>query len=357
MHLQRSLLACVLVLSVLGPVRAENQDWQDIQGNVFKGEPAEALGPFALFRTPTGAGRRLPWRALSTEECARFGAQLGAKPEPAARWSEAGGELTGRLRGYLRTFQDVNLVTANLEAQPEPGLLLVFFVENSASGSWDMIKQAVPLYQALLERHPGQVAAIQYGANHGAQEHGDMALRARVPWLLVDHAEQQRINILFRLSPRRGEFGVYALSRDGVPVFGAANPDAAAVDQFFGDTNALLGLLRPGNPKSWPDRAHYAAAQHAREHQQDQAGPILVGNPLVAAKLKQAGILRVEATIEVGADGKATAVQVKDDGSIPAKLIPAIAQPLQRSSVFAPAVDHGKFVAGTYHYLLEVPGD
>jgi hypothetical protein len=357
MHLQRSLLACALLLSALPLAPAAVQDWTDIQGNVFKAEPAEALGPFALFRTPTGGGRRLPWRALPTEECARFGEQLGQKPEPAARWSDATGELTGRLRGYLRSYEQVNLVTADLDSRPEPDILIVFFVENSASGSWDMINQAVPLYRALVDRHRGHVAAIQYGVNHGPQEHGDMGLRANVPWMLVDYAEQQRITTLFRQSPRRSEFGVYALSRDGVPVFGANNPDAAAVTQFFTDANALLGLMRPTNPQSWPDRAHYLAAQHAREHANDQAGPILVGNPLVAARLKQAGIFRVEATIEVGADGKVTHVTLKDDGSIPAVNIPHLTGPLQRSAVFVPAVDHGKFVASTYHYLLEVPRD
>lgn len=349
------LVLWTLALSSPLLVSAKIEEWKDTQGNVFKAEPAEALGPFALFQTPTGAGRRLPWRALPQEECARFSEQMGAKPAPAARWADASGELTGRLRGYLRSFQDVNLVTANLDTRPEPEVLIVFIVENSASGSWDMITKAAPLYNALLERHGPRVAAIQYGVNHGAQEHGDMALRAKVPWLLVDHAEQPRIPSLFRLSPHRGDFALCALSRDGVPILLANNPDEAGVTQFFTDTNALLGLLRPSNPQSWPDRAYYLGAQHARQHQNDQAGPLLVGNPLVARKLKEAGIYRVEATIEVGADGKVTGVSVKDDGSIPTQMIPDLAKPLQRSAVFVPAVDHGQFVAGTYHYLLEVP--
>ena len=60
----------------------------------------------------------------------------------------------------------------------------------------------------------------------------------------------------------------------------------------------------------------------------------------------------VEATIGVGADGKVTSVQVKEDGSIPTKVIPDLARPLQRSAVFVPAVDKGQFVAGTYNYRL-----
>lgn len=348
----RIVWSLALSSALLAPAKIE--EWKDVQGSTFNAEPVEALGPFALFRTATNAGRRLPWRALPAEECARFADQIANKPAPAARWVDATGELTGRLRGYLRTAQEVTFVVADEREIPEPELLIVFYVDGSASGAWDMVKQSIPLYQALRERHGGQIAAIQYGVHHTSQDHNDLILRTNAPWLLVDFMEQRRILPLYRLSPRRGEFAIFALSRDGVPVFGTANPDAAGVTQFFADANALLGLLRPGNPQSWPDRAHYQAALHARQHPHDKAGPILVGNPLVASRLKQAGIRRVEAKIEVGADGKVTGVTVKEDGSIPANLIPQLAAPLQRSAVFVPAVDRGQFVAGTYDYLLEV---
>lgn len=355
MHSTLPRLAWVLALSSALLCSAKIEEWKDLQGNAFKAEPAEELGPFALFRTQTGAGRRLPWRALSPADCVRFGEQAGNKPAPATRWMEATGHLTGRLRGYLRNYEGVSLISADLNAQPEPGVLIVFIVENSASRSWEMLAKSIEPYQVLLKRHPNQVAAVQFGVNHGEQEHNEMALRANVPWMLVDYAEQRRIPALFRLSPGRGEYALFMLSRDGVPIFGASNPDEAAVRQFFVDADALLGLLRPGNPLGWPDRAHFVGALHAARHMQDKAGPILVGDPLVPQKLKERGILRVAATIEVGADGKATAVTLKDDGSIPADLVPALTKPLQRSSVFAPAVDHGQPVAGTYDYVLEIP--
>lgn len=352
--LLRAIWALALSAALLSPAKIE--DWQDPQGNVFKAEPAEALGPFALFRTPTGGGRRLPWRALSHADCARFEAQAGTQPAPAARWADANGGITGRLRGYLRTFQDVNAVTADLDVIPEPELLIVLYVEASASGSWDMVNQSIPLYQVLRQKYAGELAAVQYGVNHTMQDHSDMILRTKAPWLMVEHSEQQRIAPLFRLSPRRGEFALYALSRDGVPVFGTNNPDEAAVTQFFADANALLALLRPDNPHSWADRAHYLAGLQLARHQQDSAGPVLVGNPLVARTLRnlsERGITRVEATIEVGADGKATAVTLKEDPAISAKLASDLAKALQQFSVFAPAVDKGQFVTGTYHYLVE----
>lgn len=351
--LPRLIWVLALASALLCPAKIE--EWKDHQGNAFKAEPAEALGPFALFRTATGSGRRLPWRALSAADCVRFDKQAGNKPAPAARWIDASGQLTGRLRGYLRTYQGVNLISADLNALPEPGVLIVFIVESSASASWEMLAKSIEPYRALLNRYPQQVAGLQFGVNHGQQEHNDMALRANVPWLLVDYAEQRRIPALFRLSPGRSEFALFMLSRDGVPIFGASNPDEAAIRQFFVDADALLGLLRPSNTHGWPDRAHFVAALHAARHTQDKAGPILVGDPLVPLKLRERGIFRVAATIEVGADGKATAVTLKDDGSIPADLVPALTTPLQRASVFAPAVDHGQTVAGIYDYLLEIP--
>jgi hypothetical protein len=348
-------LLCVLALASTLSSPAKIEDWKDPQGNIFKAEPSEALGPFALFRTPTGAGRRLPWRALSPADCVRFDEQTGAKPEPAAHWADATGQLTGRLRGTLREFAGVSPVQADLTNRPEPQLLIVFYVENSASGSWDMINRSIAPYQALLAKHPGEVAGIQYGVNHGTQEHSDMALRTKAPWLLMDYDEQRRVPALFRVTPGRSEFALYLFSREGVPIIAAINPDEAATKAFFVDAEALLELLHPGNPLSWADRAHHLKSVQAARHGQDSVGPILVGNPLVPKGLKERGIFRVEAKIEVGADGKATAVTLKDEASIPAAMAPALAKALQRSSVFVPAVDHGQFVAGTYDYLVEVP--
>lgn len=353
MILHRLLSVLALTSAVLAPAKIE--EWKDPQGNTFKAEPVDALGPFALFRTPTGAGRRLPWRALSPADCVRFDEQAGSKPKIAPHWADATGQLTGRLRGTLREFAGVSLVQADLTNRPEPQLLIVFYVENSASGSWDMINRSIAPYQALLARHPGEAAGIQYGVNHGAQEHSDMGLRAKVPWLLVDYDEQRRVPALFRVSPGRSEFALYLFSREGVPIIAASNPDEAATKAFFVDAEALLELLHSGNPLSWPDRAHYLKAVQAARHGQDRAGPILVGDPLVPKGLKERGIFRVEAKIEVGVDGKATAVTLKEDASIPAAMAPALVKALQRSAVFVPAVDHGQFVAGTYDYLIEVP--
>jgi hypothetical protein len=352
----RAIWALVLSSALLSPAKIE--DWKDPQGNVFKAEPAEALGPFALFRTPTGGGRRLPWRALSHADCARFEAQAGTKPPPAERWDDAHGELTGRLRGQLRQFVGSNLVNADLAARAEPELLIVFFVDAAQGSSWDMLNKAIAPFNILQEKNPAEIAGVQYGMHQGGPDlYNGLALQANLPWMLINYSEQPRLTTLARLAPGRGDCALYVLSRDGVPITAVTNPDEAAINQFFTDVEALLGLLRPANPHSWADRAHYLAGLQLARHQQDSTGPVLVGNPLVARTLRnlhERGIARVEAKIDVGADGKATAVTLKEDPAISAKLASDLAKALQQFSVFAPAVDKGQFVAGTYQYSIEV---
>lgn len=350
-------LTWILALSsaLLAPAKLE--DWKDPQGNVFKAEPVEGLGPFALFRTATGSGRRLPWRALTLADCVRFNAQVSAKAKPAAQWEKAEGEMTGRLRGQLRQFAGATLVAADLESRPEPQVLIMFFVDAAQGSSWDMLTKSTEPYNALLQKHHGLASGVQYGTHQGGPDlYNGLVLRANLPWLIINYEEQARILPLTRLVPGRGNCALYALSRDGVPILAIENPDEAAVLKFFTDVDALLGLLNPASPHTWADRAHYLSALRADHHQQDSTGPLLVGDPLVARTLKNLrdrGIARVEAKLEVGADGKVTAATLKEDAAISAKAAAELAKALQQYAVFAPAVDHGQLVAGTYDYTVD----
>ena len=65
LSIPRIIWALILSAAVLAPAKVE--PWTDIQGNTFKGEPAEEFGPLAIFRTASGGGRRLPWRARPGE--------------------------------------------------------------------------------------------------------------------------------------------------------------------------------------------------------------------------------------------------------------------------------------------------
>lgn len=355
LSLPRVIWALVLSAAVLSPAKIE--DWSDIQGNTFKAEPIEALGPIAIFRTASGSGRRIPWRALSPADCVRFHEAMAKRAPLATSWSKATGSLTGNLIEKVRVRQDNELVKADLSARPEPILLAIFYVDNSDTKSWDMLGQCLTSFQELSKRYPGQIEGIQYGLNHNRDEHNSMAIQMKVPWLVVDHYEQTNLELLKRYSPGKGDYSVLVMTRDGVPIFSADSANVIReedIAKIFADMAALLDLQRPNNPHSWPDRIHYLSAVHAASHLNDQAGPILVGNPLMAKGLRDRKIYRVEAKVEVGADGKATAVTLKDDGSIPAPMVTPLADAIKRSAAFVPAVDHGKFVAGSYDYLIEV---
>jgi hypothetical protein len=150
-------------------------------------------------------------------------------------------------------------------------------------------------------------------------------------------------------------FSLVVVNREGVPVFSALNPGDPEIGKVFADLTGLLELLRPGNPRSWPDRAYYLRAVQPVAYAHGHADPVLVGNPLVPEGLKKNGVTHVDATIAVAADGLVTEVTVKPDAGVSAKMLTALGDALKKACVFVPAVDNGKFVAGSYNYHLEVP--
>ena len=69
-----SCLLFALLAALPAPALAKTSAWKDAAGATFKGEPTEVIGPFAIFRTSGGSGRRVLLRALSPEDCRRFAA-------------------------------------------------------------------------------------------------------------------------------------------------------------------------------------------------------------------------------------------------------------------------------------------
>ncbi len=352
-HLIRIIWALILSAAILSPAKVE--PWTDTQGNVFKGEPAEVFGPLAVFRTSSGGGRRLPWRALSPADCVRFYDAVAKKPARADDWSKATGALTFDLIDRVKKRQNGELVKAALAGRPEPLLLVAFYVNNSEGKSWGMLGRSPTAFNNLTQKHPGLIEGIQLGLSHSKEEHSTMALQMNVPWLLVDYYEQAKIQIIKDHAPPQGEFRLIVFTRNGVPLFAANNPNDDEIDKLFTDLGALLDLQKPANGRTWADRAYYLTALQPVLHRNDTAGPVLVGDPLVPQGLRDRKIYRIAAEIDVGADGKPTKVSVKDDGTIPAPIASALGDALQKAAVFVPAVDHGKLVAGTYDYLLEIP--
>jgi hypothetical protein len=96
------------------------EEWTDTQGNKFKGEASEALGPLAVFRTGQLTGRKLAFRFLTPPDCVRFYQATQNKPARAADWADAKSEVSADLRGHVTQLQGDKLVEFDVKGRPEP---------------------------------------------------------------------------------------------------------------------------------------------------------------------------------------------------------------------------------------------
>ena len=349
-------LAAFLNPALVATALASNQEWKDPQGNSFKGDPSEVLGPLGLFQTSHTSGRMLPWRALSAGDCVRFYEVTRNKPARADDWALAKSVISQEIAGRVMRLQGDRLVEDDLKGRPEPEFLIVFFADNDIGKSWEMLGHSISPFTRLQEAFPGQVEGLFYGLRHSAALHKSMAVSSKLPWLVADYHDEKRMErITGFVPPEDGSFSMVVVNRDGVPVFSANNPEEAAIDKLFAYLKGLLELMRPANPHSWPDRTYYLRAVQPVAFANGHADPVLVGNPLVPEGLKKNNILQVDASIEVDANGKVTDVALKSDGIANQSMIAPLNEALKKACVFVPAVENGKFVAGTYPYHLVVP--
>ncbi len=354
MHPKMALLlvgAAVAATCFLAPAAAgKYETWTDTAGNRFKGEPAEVLGPLALFRTSIRSGRLVPLPLLKPDDCVRFFKAIRGRPERAADWSQAGGDLTRELFGSVAHVTDDRLNALDLKGRPEPTFIIVFFGDNNQGKSWSMTGwPASELYASFQQRYPGVVEALFWAPRSEVYEQEKMAVTMKMPWLVVDYAARLNLRHLQELAPDR-DFGITVVSRDGVPVFVSGGENEAAVRKVFTDLDQLLALMRPDNAKAWKDRAWYLQAVQPVAHANDRAAPVLVGDRLSADALRQAGIDHFDAVIQVDASGRAVKVSFPNGEK---DLNEALQVPIGdalKEGLFVPAVDHGKFVDGVYEY-------
>ena len=334
---------------------AKMEEWTDIQGKSFRGEPEEALGPIALFRSPNGAAVIVPFHLLSAEDCVKFYQQAKETPARAEDWKDAKSEISRDALRYTQTVSGSNLVPAELAGRREPQFYIVLYTSDQELRAWDVIDAVLPIYPILMQAFPGEVEALYMGIGRDAGEHRRMATSKKMPWLVSKINEQEKWGSV-RLAAPRETPGVVVLHRDGAMMYFVDGAEINELARPVKQLAVLLETIRPGNPKSWKDRAHYLRAVQPVIHARSRSDAVLVGNPLSADGLRQRKVFRVEASLNVGADGKVTAVDLKpDEANLPAAMSEPLVTALKRSAIFVPAVDNGKFVDSTYHYLLEVP--
>ena len=338
----------------LTPVQAKMSTWTDVQGATFKGEPTAILGPFAVFRTGGGNGRRVLLRAFSREDCGRIRAAIAERPPRADRFAEATGHATAELVGNVQRVRNRELEPADLDGQAEPELLLVLSGSHNSGEGWFMASNLNQFYWRVRRVYPGLMEGIFLGARHDVVQHRNIAVDSGMPWLVADFHKQGAMSSLRRYIPNVEGANVVLVTRQGVPLVAAQAGDVESVKGFLDHASELLWQIDPANPAGWADRLHYRRATRPVEFAGSRAEPLMVGNPLRADVLRKYGVKRVAARLAVAADGKVTPTLLSGPADLPAELVGPLTTVLAQA-VVAPAIDQGRPAAGSLEYLLEVP--
>jgi hypothetical protein len=332
---------------------ARSEEWKNAKGETFSAEPSDIIGPWALF----DEGTLVPLSLLSPEDCVRFYKGLKMKPARADDWKQAtsaiSSEVYGRLLRYEGDAQSHTLVTDNEAGRPEPEFFIIFYTNNDNNHSWDLLRRSTPdLYAGLVKDYPGLVQGIVYGSFESQQDHLYNSVNTRGDWMYAIYDEEVRMKNIQHMVPTN-IYGIVVMTRDGVPLFG---PDATTDDQVkatFANFSAMLAHMRPNDPKVWRARAHYLTAVQPVAFADGHSDPLLMGNPLLESALRQMKIYQVSAKFRVAASGAITDVDVSSPDMTPAQ-IKQFSDGFKRGCLFVPAVDHGKFVDGTYSFRMDV---
>lgn len=344
----RALLALFLTLVV--SLRAA-PEWRDANGTTFKADPVEILGPFATFKSSATNGRLVLLRGLSDDDCRRFYEATRNRPPRAASFADAQGEVTRDLPGHVLRLVNGKLAPADLRAQPEPQLVLALYGTHNNGESWLVMNNLTGVYRRVTAVYPGLIEAVFLGYNHKENEHRNIATGTWMPWLVADLHTQSSLRVLSRFIPSEAASAV-VFSRDGAPLLAARLDDLASCRKFADELTNLLGAINEANPRTWPDRLHYAATTRSRLHAQGDTAPELIGDPLRPEGLRPNGIERVAARLSVDEKGAVTQVELSPDSVLPPTFQTPIVDTLRRHAVFAPAIHNGTPVAGTFDYVV-----
>jgi hypothetical protein len=327
-------------------------EWTDTQGAKFRGEPMELAEPYAFFRSDNRC-KMVPLTLLTPDDCFRFYEAVEKRGGPAPSWAHATGRFTAEVGGTLLVPEGDSFVPMDITNRPEPEFMVVFYVDKNDEREREMVGAAIPPFEELAKRYPHMVEAFYFGMDSPRFEQAATAHYMHMPWPIADVERRSTLPTMLRHAAPE-DYGIVVFSRDGDPVFAEAMPHEADVKKLFASLEGLVGLMQSENPKSWGARGYFWGAVQQKKFADGQSGPLLIGNPFLATGLIQRKVYRIDAQIHVTADGKITDVKVKPDSQMPEKMAAPIAAGLKHA-MLVPAVDHGKFVDGTYEYHFEAP--
>jgi hypothetical protein len=348
------LVFCVATLAaacgILSVASAKTERWTNAKGESFDAAPADIIGPWALFDDST----LLPLNLLSPEDCVRFYKGLLDRPARAANWKDAKSEISYEVYGRLQHYTGNNLVGDNEEGRPEPEFYMVFYTYNDKVQSWDELSRSTPaLYSKLIADYPGLVQGVVFGhPEEDMQDFMDVAANTKGEWMFAQFHWEVQMRLLQHLMPTN-LYGIVVMTRDGIPLFGPESQTDEQVKSIFEKFNGMLQHARPEDMKGWGARAYYFKNVQPVAFANGKSDPLLIGNPLDEAKLRQMKVFKINATFQVAADGKVTSVEVDPEGLQPG-MVDMFTKGFKRGCLFVAAVDHGKFVDGTYKYHMEV---
>jgi hypothetical protein len=328
---------------------ARSEEWKNAKGETFSAAPSEIVGPWALFDD----GTFVPLAMLSAEDSVRFYERLKEVPARAPDWKDAKSAISQELFGRLEHYAGSELATDNEAGRPEPEFYIIFYTTGDRNLSWNELQRSTPsLYAALVKDFPDLVQGVVFGVGDTVQDQFDISVNTKGDWMFANFQSEVQMRTLTHRIPTNF-YGIVVMTRNGIPLFG---PDAATDEQVkatFDKLRALLDHMRTTNPRVWVAQAHFYKAVQPVAFANGRSDPLLMGNPLNAATLRQMKIYKVDATFHVAADGKVTSVEVAPYDMPPAT-VKMFTDGFQRGCVFVPAVDHGKFVDGVYKYHMEV---
>lgn len=357
-HRRIALLFFFLSALVTGRAASTESEWPDGKGGMFRGEPVEAIGPLLTFRTGATSGRSLPMRFFSPAECVRFYQAVAGRPGRANRWSEATGDASREFMGKLQWFDQWRGESRPFDfpGVPEPEFFIVLF---GGPRLGLLLDDLVPFTNRLQRVYPGRVATIvvRQQTNRSGPDFGAVGLPSFHPaWLVTDPGKQNALKIVKRAAPTEptGDFSIALMTRQGIPLLRGPLNHVGDVIAFTDGARDLLWRLSLENPGSLHDRTHYLRAVRPVEFAQTKCDPLLIIDPFKVDFLRLHGVVGVKAKLEVGTDGSVAQVELQPDSEIPTPLAGLFAETLRSTAVILPAIDHGRPVAGTLHYTLNV---
>ncbi|HEY1794157.1 MAG TPA: hypothetical protein VGG34_14670 [Opitutaceae bacterium] len=351
MNLPRSLRAAILsaaIITLASPGFARDEKWQNATGETFSAAPAEILGPWALFDD----GTFVPLSKLTPEECVRFYEGIKDNPQRAADWKDAKSAISQETYGRLLKYKGEELAPDSEAGQPEPEFYIIFFTQGDKNMSWNELQRSTPsLYAATVKKYPGLVQGIVFGVGDTVQDQFDISVNTHGDWLFTVFDSEVQMRTLTHRIPTNN-YGIVVMTRTGVPLYGPESTTDDQVKDTFKHLDEILKHITPG-VQVWAEQVYFWRQVQPVIYAEGTADPKLIGNPLSVAILRRMNIHRVDATFHVAASGEIQSVEVVPNG-MDAKTVSMFAGGLKEKTAFVPAVDHGKFVAGTYQYHLEV---